>query len=48
MTDWWAFMRWEIAKATGWTLEYIDTLSFEDIWQYLSVNDALSKRKVGT
>jgi hypothetical protein len=40
LDDWWAVTRWEIAADTGWTLEYIESLSFEDVWQYLSVRDA--------
>ena len=43
LDHWWALMRWEIAEHTGWTLEYIEALSFEAIWEYLSVNDGNAK-----
>ena len=43
MGDWWADMRWKIAGQTGWTLEYIDGLSLEAVWQYLSVADGRTK-----
>ena len=36
-------MRWRIAEATHWTLEYIDALSFEDIWHWISVHDGTNK-----
>lgn len=40
-------MRWQIAKETGWTLEYLDALSFEDVFEWLSINDADAQKKVG-
>jgi hypothetical protein len=42
---WWAVTRWEIAEDTGWSLAEIEALSFEDVWEYLSVRDA--RRKSG-
>jgi hypothetical protein len=33
-------MRWTIAEATGWTLEYIDQLSIGDLWEWQSVRVA--------
>jgi hypothetical protein len=33
-------VRWQIASETGWQLDYIDALSFEDIWQWLSLRKA--------
>lgn len=40
LVTWWAIMRWRLAEDTGWTLEYIDNLSFGDIRQWLSIKDA--------
>ena len=34
-----------MAKATGWTLEYIDTLTVESIWQYLSVTEGAANAR---
>jgi len=44
LDDWRKVIRWQIAEATGWALEYIDALSFEDIWEFLNVRDGLNKR----
>lgn len=41
--DYWRAMRWQIAKETGWSLEYIDNLSLGDEWEYLQLKDADAK-----
>jgi hypothetical protein len=41
--NWWALTRWQLARETGWTLEYIDSLTLPDISQYLSVMDGIQK-----
>lgn len=37
------FWRWEMAERFGWTLEYIDAMSVEDLHQYLQITDAKGK-----
>lgn len=32
-----------MAKETGWSLEYIDRLTWGDVWEYLQLNDADAK-----
>lgn len=41
--DWWRAMRWQMAKETGWSLEYIDGLTWGDVWEYVQVADADAK-----
>ena len=41
--DWWRAMRWQMAKETGWSLEYIDGLTWGDVWEYVQVADANAK-----
>lgn len=41
--DWWRAVRWQMAKETGWSLEYIDNLSWGDVWEYMQLNDADAK-----
>lgn len=36
-------MRWRFAEQFGWTLEYIDTLSFGDFEDYAEVMDGYRK-----
>lgn len=43
----WAILRWRLAQATGWSLEYIDELSYADIREYLAVADAEAKSAPG-
>jgi hypothetical protein len=43
LAEWWAVTRWEIAQDTGWTLDAIEELSFEDVWEYLSLRDASAR-----
>ena len=45
--DWWSLMRWRLARETGWPLEYIDELSFDDIREHLSVSDGEAKASPG-
>jgi hypothetical protein len=37
---WW---RWELARKTGWTLDYIDSLSLGDWHEYWQIIDGESK-----
>lgn len=39
----WEYTRWQLAKAYGWTLEYIDSLSIGDIREWYQVTDATAK-----
>lgn len=43
--QWRVMKRWEIAEDMGWSLEYIDNLTPEDLWEYQSVKDGRSKAK---
>jgi hypothetical protein len=43
MATWWAVTRWRMAAETGWTLEYIDGLTMEDVREWLSIKDAEAK-----
>lgn len=36
-------LRWDLAERFGWTLEYIDALSMEELHEYLQVQDGLGK-----
>lgn len=38
----WAGMRWIIQEATGWTLEYIDDMSDQDVLEFLAVKRGLN------
>lgn len=38
-----AILRWRLAEATGWTLDYIDSLSMGALWEWLSIRDADAK-----
>ena len=44
LDEWHSALRWEIAKETGWTLEYIDELSLNDVWEYLSIKSGTAKK----
>jgi hypothetical protein len=39
LDDTWIKLRWDIARATGWTFEVIDSLSADDIQEYISIRD---------
>lgn len=43
--QWRIMKRWEIAEEMGWSLEYIDSLSPEDLWEWQSVKDGRSKAR---
>ena len=32
-------MKWELAKEFGWTLDYIDSLSLQDVHEYYQIKD---------
>lgn len=32
-------LRWKLAEEFGWSLEYIDGLSLQDILDYISIED---------
>ncbi len=34
--EWW---RWRLVRETGWTLDYIDSLSLADFHEWLQVED---------
>jgi len=36
-------VRWDLAEKTGWTLDYIATLTPQDVYEYFSVKDANTK-----
>jgi hypothetical protein len=38
-------MRVNIARETGWTFDYIDSLNMADVGDYISVLDATEKAK---
>jgi hypothetical protein len=38
-----AVVMWELAEATGWTLEYIDGLSLSRLHEWLSIRDGKHK-----
>ena len=37
------YWRWELARAFGWTLEYIDSISLSDLFEYWQVEDGINK-----
>lgn len=37
------FWRWELAREFGWTLEYIDGLSLQDMVEYWQIVDGRNK-----
>lgn len=39
-------MRITIAENTGWTLDYIDSLSMADVGDYIAVTDAIERAKL--
>jgi hypothetical protein len=36
-------LRWRMAEQFGWTLDYIDSLTAADLFEYLNVEDGKSK-----
>lgn len=38
-------LRWQIAERFGWTLEYIDALSLDDLTQMIQIDDGLGKAR---
>lgn len=40
------FFEWQIALDTGWTLEYIRSLRYGDLIEYIQVKDAMAKAAV--
>lgn len=41
--DLWAWERWRLARDTGWSLEYIDELTLDDMREWRSVTDGEAK-----
>ena len=37
------YWRWHMAEQYGWTLDYVDSLSLEDMTEYYQVQDGLHK-----
>lgn len=37
---------WQLAFDTGWTLEYIRSLRYGDLIEYIQVKDAMAKAKI--
>jgi len=37
------YWRWELARAFGWSLEYIDNLSLSDLFEYWQIEDGTNK-----
>lgn len=36
-------MRWELVEKFGWSLEYVDSLTYADIEEYYAIVDGRSK-----
>ena len=39
----WKYWTWKLAETTGWTLEYIRSLTMQDYHDYLQIKDARLK-----
>lgn len=39
------YFEWQIAFDTGWTLEYIGSLSYTDVFDYIQIKDAIVKAR---
>ncbi len=39
------YFEWELVMATGWTLEYVRSLSMQDFYNYLQIEDAKGKAR---
>jgi hypothetical protein len=39
------YFEWRLALDTGWTLDYIRSLPYGDIVEYLEITDAINKAK---
>lgn len=39
------FWEWELILETGWTLEYVHSLTVQDYYNYLQIRDAKGKAK---
>jgi hypothetical protein len=44
----WALIRWDIAEQTGWTLEYIDSLDINDIYERSDILTARAQARGNT
>jgi len=38
-------MKWRVVKLTGWTLDYIDSLSIGRLYEFLQIEDGMTKAK---
>lgn len=36
-------MLWDLAEKFGWTLDYIESLPVEKMWEYTAVKDGIAK-----
>jgi hypothetical protein len=41
------YMRWALAREFGWTLDYIDGLTLDDLQEYLQIKDGETKALKG-
>jgi hypothetical protein len=39
------YWRWHLAEQYGWTLDYVDSLSMDDMQEYYQVQDGLVKAR---
>jgi hypothetical protein len=39
------YMDWKIVEDTGWTLDYIRSLSMRDVHDYIQITDAKAKAR---
>lgn len=40
------YFKWRIAFDTGWTLEYINSLTYGSLVEYMEIQDAMAKAKI--
>jgi hypothetical protein len=40
------YLMWKLIFDTGWTLDYIESLTMQDFHDYLNVKDAMNKAKI--
>jgi len=38
-------MKWKIIKLTGWTIDYIDALPIAKIYEFLQIEDGMTKAR---
>jgi len=36
-------VRWHLAETFGWSLEYIDSMSFQDVYEYFQIAEGKNK-----